>query len=210
MKSTVIVAAKRTPIGSLLGSLSGVKATSLGACSIKAVLEQSKLSVNDIDQVILGNVVSAGIGQAPARQAAIKAGLSHKTICTTVNKVCASGMKSVTLGSQSIALGQSKVIIAGGFESMSLTPHYVYHRKGISYGNGVLLDGIYHDGLQDAYDNVPMGVCAEKTVRDYNISREAQDDYCSLSYKRTLDVIKLNNNFHDEICNVEIENPKTK
>lgn len=210
MKSTVIVAAKRTPIGSLLGSLSSVKASSLGACTIKAVLDQSKLTSNDIDQVILGNVVSSGIGQAPARQAAIKAGLSHNTICTTINKVCASGMKSVTLGAQSIALGQSKAIIAGGFESMSLTPHYVYHRKGIPYGNGFLLDGIYHDGLLDAFDNVPMGVCAEKTVKDYSISRQSQDDYCELSYSRTKKVINEKNNFNNEICNVEIENPKTK
>jgi acetyl-CoA C-acetyltransferase len=205
MKSVVIVAAKRTPIGSLMGTLSNVKATSLGACAIKGALEESKLKAEEIDQVILGNVISAGIGQAPARQAAIKAGLTHNTICTTINKVCASGMKSVTLGAQSIALGQSQIVVAGGFESMSLTPHYIYYRKGIPYGSGNIVDGIYNDGLLDAYDFTPMGLCAEKTVKDYSISRLAQDDYCELSYKRVKEA-----DFSNEISVVEIENPKTK
>lgn len=205
MKSIVIVSAKRTPIGSLLGSLSSVKATSLGAVSLKAALEESKLKPEEIEQVILGNVVSSGIGQAPARQVSIKSGLPYSTICTTINKVCASGLKSVTLGAQSIALGQSKVVVAGGFESMSMIPHYLYMRKGIAYGNGGVIDGIFNDGLLDPYDNVPMGVCAEKTVKDYKISREEQDDYCELSYKRSKEA-----DFTKEIIGVELENPKTK
>lgn len=205
MKSVVIVAAKRTPIGSLMGILSNVKATSLGAVAIKGALEQSTLKPEEIDQVIMGNVVSAGIGQAPARQAALKAGLPQSTICTTVNKVCASGMKSVTFAAQSIQLNQSKVIIAGGFESMSMTPHYAFIRKPLSYGNSALIDGIYHDGLLDPYDNIPMGICAEKTAKDYQITREHQDNFCELSYKRSKAT-----DFSDEIAPVEIENPKTK
>ena len=205
MKSVVIVAAKRTPIGSLMGMLSNVKATSLGAVAIKSALEQSGLRPEEVDQVIMGNVVSSGIGQAPARQAALKAGLPISTVCTTVNKVCASGMKSVTFGSQSIQLGQSKVVVSGGFECMSMTPHYIYMRKPVVYGGSSLIDGIYNDGLLDAYDNVPMGLCAEKTVKDYSISREAQDNYCELSYKRTKEA-----DFTKEIAPVEIENPKTK
>lgn len=205
MKSVVIVAAKRTPIGSLLGSLSAVKASSLGAVAVRAAVAQAKISPEEVDEVIFGNVVSSGIGQAPARQACIKGGLPINTVCTTVNKVCSSGMKSVTLGAQSIALGHSKVVMAGGFESMSNIPHYAYLRRPVTYGNSGLTDGISHDGLLDAFDGVPMGVCAEKTVKDYSLTRQAQDDYCQLSYKRVKEA-----DFSQEIAPVEIENPKTK
>jgi acetyl-CoA C-acetyltransferase len=204
-KNVVIVAAKRTPIGSLMGSLSEVHATSLGAVAIKGAMKQAKLNSDEIDEVILGNVVSSGIGQAPARQAAIKAGLSVNTVCTTVNKVCSSGMKSVTLGSQSISLGISKTVVTGGFESMSNIPHYASLRKGISYGNAGLVDGIMFDGLMDPYDKVPMGTCAEKTAKEFSISREEQDNYCKLSYERARKA-----NFSDEIEPVEIQNSKTK
>lgn len=204
-KNVVIVAGKRTPIGSLMGSLSDVHASSLGAIAIKGAMKQAKLSSDEIDEVIMGNVVSAGIGQAPARQAAIKAGLSVNTVCTTVNKVCSSGMKSVTLGSQSISLGVSKIVVTGGFESMSNIPHYASLRKGTTYGNSPLIDGILCDGLMDPYDKVPMGVCAEKTVKEFSISREEQDNFCKLSYDRARKA-----KFTDEIEPVEIQNPKTK
>lgn len=199
-RSVVIVAGKRTPIGSLMGSLSSVKAPSLSAITIRSALKQSRLNPEEIDEVILGNVLSAGIGQAPARQAAIKAGLPVSTVCTTINKVCASGMKSMTLGAQSILLGNSNAVLTGGFESMSLVPHLSYNRKGMLYGNGLLLDSIFHDGLLDPYDNIPMGSCSEKTVRDYSISRQAQDDYTELTYKRASEA-----DFSTEITSVDLE-----
>lgn len=201
----VIVAAKRTPIGSLNGALKEVQATSLGAVAIKGCLKQANLSTSEIDEVILGNVISAGIGQAPARQAAIKAQLSTSTICTTINKVCSSGMKSITMGAQSIALGDSKIVVAGGFESMSNVPHYIFMRKAISFGGSSVSDGIQLDGLSDFFDKVPMGVFAEKTVKDNNISRESQDKYCHQSYKRAIAA-----DFSEEIEPVEIFNTKTK
>lgn len=199
-RSVVIVAGKRTPIGSLMGSLSTVKAPSLSAITIRAALKESRLNAEEIDEVILGNVLSAGIGQAPARQAAVKAGLPVSTVCTTINKVCASGLKSMTLGAQSIQLGHSNTVLAGGFESMSLVPHLSYNRKGMLYGNGLLLDSIFHDGLLDPYDNIPMGSCSEKTVKDYKISRQAQDDYTELTYKRASQA-----DFANEITSVDLE-----
>lgn len=205
MKNVVIVAAKRTAIGSLMGSLSAVKATSLGAAAIQGAMKQATLNQDEVDEAIFGNVLSAGQGQAPARQAVIKSGLGKHTVCTTINKVCASGIKSISLGAQSIALGKSKVVLTGGFESMSFAPHLVYARKPMIYGNGILLDSIYHDGLLDAYDNVAMGVCAEKTAKDYSISREEQDNYCELSYSRAQKA-----DFSQEITSVDIEDPKTK
>lgn len=204
-KKIVIVSGKRTPIGTLMSSLADVHGPSLGAIAIKAALKQSTLKAEEIDEVIMGNVVSSGSGQAPARQAALKAGLPESTVCTTINKVCASGMKSITLGYQSIILGNSNVVVAGGFESMSNTPHYLYLRKQIPYGNSVAVDGIFHDGLMDPFDKIPMGLCAEKTVRDYKITREDNDKYCHLSYKRAKEA-----NFSEEITPVDIENPKTK
>ena len=205
IKKVVIVAAKRTPIGCFNGALSEVHASSLGAIAIKGALKESKLNPEEIDEVIMGNVVSAGVGQAPARQAAIKAGLSKNTVCTTVNKVCSSGMKSITMGAQSIALGDSEIVVAGGFENMSLIPHYMSLRKPVLFGEGRAADGIQYDGLTDYFAKVPMGVCAEKTVKDYKITREEQDEYCHLSYTRARDT-----DFSGEIEPVEIENPRTK
>lgn len=205
LKNVVIVAAKRTPIGSLMGCLADVQATSLGAVAVMGAMTQANIKPEDVEEVILGNVVSAGIGQAPARQVALKSGLLVSTTCTTVNKVCASGMKSVTLGYQSIALGDSNCVVAGGFESMSNIPHYMFARKPVTYGSVPLIDGIYHDGLLDAYDKVPMGLCAEKTAKDFEITREDQDKYCNLSYQRALKA-----DFKDEIVSVELQNPKTK
>jgi len=204
-KNVVIVAGKRTPIGSLLGQFSNVHATSLGAIAIKGAMKQSNIQKEDIDEVIMGNVISAGIGQAPARQAAIKAGLGLNTVSTTVNKVCASGIKSITLATQSIQTGQSSCVVAGGMENMSLVPHYIYQRQGNKYGDIKLIDGIQFDGLTDYYDRIAMGNCAEKTVKEYSITREEQDKYAHQSYERT-----LNADFSNEIENVEIEDPRTK
>ncbi|CAK93742.1 unnamed protein product (macronuclear) [Paramecium tetraurelia] len=203
MKAAYIVSAARTPIGCFLGKLSKVKATELGATAIKGALSQVSIPQDAIDEAILGNVCSAGIGQAPARQAVIKAGLPSSTPCTTINKVCSSGMKSVTFGSQSIQLGQSNIVITGGFESMSNIPHYINARQPLKYGDGKLLDGLATDGLSDAYSNVAMGVCAEKTVNDLKLTRQLQDDYTITSYERALESIKTGRWAH-EITPVQV------
>jgi acetyl-CoA C-acetyltransferase len=185
MKKVYIVSAVRTPIGSFGGVLAGVSATQLGASAIKGAIEKSGVAPEHIQEVFMGNVVSANLGQAPARQAAIFAGLPEQVICTTINKVCASGMKAIAFAAQSIQLGINDLVIAGGMESMSQIPHYVPGaRWGLKYGNGELIDGLAKDGLTDVYNQKAMGVCADATATRYQISREAQDAFAIESYRR--------------------------
>ena len=185
MKKVVIVSAARTPIGSFMGALSTVTAPHLGAAAIKGALEKINLDVNLVDEVIMGNVIQAGVGQAPARQAALYAGLPNSVIATTVNKVCASGMKSVMQGAQAIMAGDAEIIVAGGMENMSLIPHYVHMRNGVKFGPTSMLDGMQKDGLVDAYDNNAMGVSADLCASEYKITREAQDAFAIQSYERS-------------------------
>uniref|UniRef100_UPI0040488086 acetyl-CoA C-acyltransferase n=3 Tax=Roseivirga sp. TaxID=1964215 RepID=UPI0040488086 len=185
MNEVYIVSAGRTPIGSFGGQLAGFTATQLGSLAIKGALEKAGLDGKFVQEVLMGNVVSAGLGQAPARQAALGAGLSNEVPCTTINKVCASGMKSVMFGAQSIMLGLQDVVVAGGMESMTNIPYYIPKaRYGYKYGHGELLDGLMKDGLWEVYNEFPMGNCADNTAREMGISREAQDDYAINSYKR--------------------------
>jgi acetyl-CoA C-acetyltransferase len=184
-KRVVIVSAVRTPIGSFMGGLSTVSAPKLGAVAIKGALEKIQLDPNLVDEVFMGNVVQAGVGQAPARQAALFAGLPEKVTCTTVNKVCASGMKSVMFGAQAIACGDAEIVVAGGMESMSLIPHYLQMRNGTKFGPTTMVDGMQKDGLLDAYDNSAMGVFADLCATEYNISREEQDNFTIQSYERS-------------------------
>jgi len=185
MEEVFIVAAARTPIGSFGGSLAGFTATQLGSIAIKGSLERSGVDPNQVDEVFFGNVVSAGLGQAPARQAALGAGIGFNVPCTTVNKVCASGMKSVMLGAQSIMLGINDVVVTGGMESMSNIPYYIPKaRYGYKYGHGQLIDGLMHDGLWEVYNNFAMGNCADHTAKEMKISREEQDEFAINSYKR--------------------------
>ena len=184
-KRIVIVSAARTPIGSFMGSLSNVSAPQLGATAIKGALDKIALDYNLVDEVIMGNVVQAGVGQAPARQAAIFAGLPNTVIATTINKVCASGMKAVMQAAQSITAGDAEIVVAGGMENMSLIPHYMNLRNGNKFGPATMIDGMQKDGLTDAYDNSAMGVCADLCATEYNISREAQDNYAIQSYQRS-------------------------
>lgn len=184
-KKVVIVSAARTPIGSFMGALSTVPAPKLGAAAIKGALEKINLDPNKVDEVLMGNVVQAGTGQAPARQAALLAGLSNEVPCTTVNKVCASGMKAIMQGAQAIANGDADVIVAGGMENMSMIPHYANLRTGVKFGGTAFVDGMQRDGLSDAYENQAMGVYADATATEYNISREAQDEFAISSYKKS-------------------------
>lgn len=185
MKEVVIVSAVRTPIGSFMGALSGIPAPRLGAAAIKGALDTIGLNPVLVDEVIMGHVVQAGCGQAPARQAAIFAGLPDTVPCTTINKVCASGMKAIMQAAQSIALGDSEIVIAGGMENMSLIPHYVHMRNGQKFGPATLEDGMQRDGLVDVYDQHAMGVCADACATEYEFSREDQDQYAIQSYKRS-------------------------
>jgi acetyl-CoA acetyltransferase family protein len=185
LKKVVIVSAVRTPIGSFMGGLSTVSAPRLGAIVIKGALDKIQLDPNLVDEVFMGNVVQAGEGQAPARQAAIYAGLPNTVACTTVNKVCASGMKSVMLGVQAIQCGDAEIVIAGGMENMSLIPHYMHLRNGYKFGSATMIDGMQKDGLTDAYDNNAMGVCADLCASEYKITREEQDNYAIQSYERS-------------------------
>mgnify|MGYP005724628563 CR=1 FL=1 len=203
MKEVVIVSVARTPIGSFMGSLSSVPATRLGAVAIKGALKKINLQPEMVDEVYMGNVVSAGLGQAPARQSAIYAGIPETVPCTTVNKVCASGMKSIMLAAQSIALGDSDVVVAGGMENMSMIPHYQYARNGNKFGPITIEDGMQRDGLVDAYDKVAMGVCADACATKYNFSREDQDAYAIQSYHRSAAAWKAGK-FSDEIVPVAI------
>ena len=203
MKEVVIVAAVRTPIGSFLGSLSTIPAPKLGATAIKGALDKINLSPNMVDEVIMGNVVQAGTGQAPARQAAIYAGIPENVPCTTVNKVCASGMKCIMQAAQSIALGDTEIIVAGGMENMSSIPHYLHLRNGHKFGPATLTDGMQKDGLVDVYDGNAMGVCADACADKYDYSREEQDAYAIQSYTRSENAWK-SGKFKDEVVPVEV------
>jgi acetyl-CoA C-acetyltransferase len=203
MKEVVIVSVARTPIGSFMGSLSAIPATKLGAIAIKGALEKINLSPEMVEEVYMGNVVSAGLGQAPARQAAIYAGIPDTVPCTTVNKVCASGMKAIMLAAQTIALGDADIIVAGGMENMSSIPHYQHARSGSKFGPITMEDGMQKDGLVDAYDKVPMGVCADDCATEYNFSREDQDAFAIQSYNRSSKAWSTGK-YADEIVPVEI------
>ncbi len=206
-KEVYIISAVRTPMGSFLGGLSSVPATELGAIAIKGALEKANLSGNHIDEVYMGNVLQAGVGQAPARQAAIGAGLSKEVPCTTINKVCASGMKSIILGAQSILAGDNEIVVAGGMENMSQTPHYLDGRNGMKFGNIAMLDGITKDGLLDVYSKVPMGNCAELCAKEYGFSREDQDQFAITSYKRAAAAWQAGK-FNNEIVPVSVPQRK--
>jgi acetyl-CoA C-acetyltransferase len=184
-KKIVIVSAVRTPIGSFMGSLSTVSAPQLGAAAIKGALSKINLDPNLVDEVFMGNVVQAGVGQAPARQAALYAGLSNEVACTTVNKVCASGMKAIMFGAQAIMTGDAEIVVAGGMENMSMIPHYLHMRNGLKFGPTTMLDGMQKDGLVDAYDNNAMGVSADLCATEYKITREEQDAFAIQSYERS-------------------------
>jgi acetyl-CoA C-acetyltransferase len=185
MKKVVIVSAVRTPIGSFMGALSTVSASHLGAVAIKGAINKINLDPALVNEVYMGNVVQAGVGQAPARQAAIYAGLSNEVTCTTINKVCASGMKSVMMGAQAIMCGDAEIVVAGGMENMSMIPHYLHLRNGVKFGPTSMIDGMQKDGLVDAYDNNAMGVAADLCAAEYKISREEQDNFAIQSYERS-------------------------
>lgn len=207
MKKVVIVSAARTPIGSFMGALSTIPAPKLGAVAIKGALEKINLKPEMVDEVLMGNVVQAGTGQAPARQAALFAGLPNTVPCTTVNKVCASGMKAITQGAQSIALGENEIVVAGGMENMSLIPHYAYLRSGTKFGPTTMVDGMQKDGLVDAYDQNAMGVCADACATEYEFSREDQDNFAIQSYKRSAEAWKAGK-FANEVVPVEVPQRK--
>ena len=208
MNEVYIVAAARTPIGSFGGKLAGFTTTQLGSFAIKGALEKAGVDAKEVQEVYMGNVVSAGLGQAPARQAALGAGISDNVPCTTINKVCSSGMKSVMIAAQSIMVGAQDVIVAGGMESMSNIPYYIPKaRYGYKYGNGELIDGLVKDGLWEVYNEFPMGNCADNTAKEMNISREAQDEYAINSYKRSAAATEAGK-FKDEIIPVAIPQRK--
>jgi acetyl-CoA C-acetyltransferase len=208
MQEVYIISAVRTPIGSFGGSLSSVSATQLGAAAIKGAIEKAGISADQVEEVYMGNVISANVGQAPARQAAIYAGLKPETVCTTINKVCASGTKAIMLAAQSIMLGQRSIMIAGGMESMSNVPYYLDKaRTGYRLGEGKLIDGLLKDGLIDVYDNLHMGLAAENTAKELNISRQQQDEYAIQSYKRSADATEKGL-FRNEIVPVEVAQKK--
>lgn len=208
LNDVVIVSATRTPIGSFQGSLSSLSATKLGAVAIQGAIERAGIDKEQIQEVYMGNVCQGGVGQAPARQATIFAGLPKSTICTTINKVCASGMKSVMLASQALQCGHQDVILAGGMESMSNVPYYM-KRGATPYGGVHLDDGIVMDGLTDVYNKFHMGNCAENTAKKYNITREQQDEFAIKSYKRSADAWK-NKIFQDELVNVNVPQKRGK
>jgi len=185
IKKVVIVSAVRTPIGSFMGGLSSLTASQLGSFAIKGALDRINLDPNQVDEVYMGNVVQAGVGQAPARQAALGAGIPYTVPCTTVNKVCASGMKAVINAAQAIALGDASVVIAGGMESMSNIPHYMHMRKGVKFGPAAMEDGMQKDGLVDPFDKNAMGVLADNCATKYSFSREDQDAFAIESYRRS-------------------------
>ncbi|WP_046755397.1 acetyl-CoA C-acyltransferase [Kordia jejudonensis] len=202
-KEVVIVAAARTPIGSFLGALSTIPAPKLGATAIKGALAQINLAPEHVQEVIMGNVVQAGTGQAPARQAAIFAGIPDTVPCTTVNKVCASGMKAVMQAAQAIALGDADIVVAGGMENMSLIPHYYHARQATKFGPAKMEDGMQKDGLVDVYDNVAMGVCADACATEYEFSREDQDAFAIQSYERSAKAW-AEGKFANEVVPVEV------
>jgi acetyl-CoA C-acetyltransferase len=204
MKEVYIVSAVRTPIGSFGGSLASLSAVQLGAVAVKGALQKAGVDPKLVQELFMGNVISAGLGQAPATQVAAAAGLGFEVPCTLVNKVCASGMKAVMFGAQSIMLGQNDIVVAGGMESMSNIPYYLMKaRYGYKYGNGELIDGLQHDGLTDVYNHCAMGVCADNTAKEMKISREDQDQYAINSYKRSA-ASWSSGRFKDEVIPVEI------
>lgn len=204
MKEVVIVSAVRTPIGSFGGSLSSVPATTLGGVAIKGALEKVSLSADKVDEVYMGNVLQANLGQAPARQAAMAAGLTHVVPCTTINKVCSSGMKSIMLAAQSIMCGDNDIVIAGGMENMSSVPHYFANgRNGQKLGDMKLVDGLIKDGLTDVYNKIHMGNCAELCAKEMNFSREQQDAFAIESYNRSASAWE-NGKFKDEVVPVAV------
>lgn len=205
-----IVSAKRTPFGSFGQSLSSVSATGLGAAALSAALKAARLPPEAIEEVFMGNVCSANVGQAPARQAALGASIPFSVPATTINKVCASGMKSIMLGAQSIALGQAEFIAAGGMENMSQIPYYApQQRWGSKYGDALLIDGLAKDGLRDAFEQVPMGVLADRVAAAQKISREAQDDYALASYDRA-EKAWAEGAFSEEVAPIEVQERKAK
>ena len=185
MRKVVIVSAKRTPIGKFLGGLATIPAPQLGAIAIKGALEAAGIQPLEVDEVIMGNVLQAGVGQAPARQAALMAGIPDTVPCTTINKVCSSGMKSISMAAQAIAAGDAEVVVAGGMENMSLAPHIVPMRTGLKFGSTQLIDVMQKDGLLDAFDQVVMGVFADATAEKHQVSREEQDAFAIESYRRS-------------------------
>jgi acetyl-CoA C-acetyltransferase len=204
MKEVYIVSAVRTPIGSFGGSLTSLSATKLGSTAVRAALAKINLEASQINELFIGNVISSGLGQAPATQVAVGAGLGYNIPCTLVNKVCASGMKAIMLGAQSIMLGQNDVVVAGGMESMSNIPYYLMKaRYGYKFGNDQLIDGLSYDGLTDVYNHCAMGVCSDNTAKEMNISRQAQDEYAINSYKRSA-AAWASGKFKDEVIPVEI------
>ncbi|QED37053.1 acetyl-CoA C-acyltransferase [Antarcticibacterium arcticum] len=207
MKEVVIVSAARTPIGSFMGSLSTVPATKLGSIAIKGALNKINLKPELVDEVLMGNVVQAGVGQAPARQAALGAGIPDTVPCTTVNKVCASGMKSIMQGAQAIMLGDANIVVAGGMENMSMIPHYLHLRTGQKFGPATMVDGMQKDGLVDAYDHNAMGTCADLCATEHNFSREDQDAFAIKSYERSAKAWK-EGKFDNEIVPVEVPQRK--
>ncbi|MFO0358417.1 MAG: acetyl-CoA C-acyltransferase [Sphingobacteriaceae bacterium] len=208
MKEVYIVSAVRTPMGSFGGVFAGISATQLGAIAIKGALDKIKLDGKLVNEVFMGSVLQANLGQAPARQAAKFAGLPNEVNCTTVNKVCASGMKSIALAAQSIMLGDNDVVVAGGMESMSNAVYYLENNRwGAKYGNGTVIDGLAKDGLTDVYGNVPMGNCAELCAKDMNFTREQQDAFAIESYKRSAAAWSAGK-FNDEIVPVTVKTKK--
>lgn len=208
MKDVYICSAVRTPIGSFGGMFKGVSATQLGAAAIKGALEKAGVEAKEVDEVFMGNVVSAGLGQAPARQASIFAGISNEVPCTTINKVCSSGMKSIMIAAQNIMLGNGDLIVAGGMESMTNIPFYMPNaRYGQGYGHGKIMDGLVLDGLTDVYNQSAMGVCADATAKEYNITREEQDEFAIKSYKRSAASTE-NGLFKQEIVPVSVPQRK--
>lgn len=208
MKEVYIVSAVRTPIGSFGGSLAPLSAVQLGGIAVKGALQKIGLDPKQVQEVFIGNVISAGLQQAPATQVAVAAGLGYNIPCTLVNKVCASGMKAIMLGAQSIMLGQNDVVVAGGMESMSNIPYYLQKaRYGYKYGNGELLDGLTYDGLTDVYNHCAMGVCADNTAKEMSISRQDQDTYAINSYKRSAAAWAAGK-FKDEVVPVELIDKK--
>ena len=208
MKEVVIVAAVRTPVGSYLGSLSSLKGPELGAIVIKEAVKRANIKPEDVSEVIMGCVLPAGMGQAPARQASIYAGLPDSVPCLTINKVCGSGLKAVMLAEQAIKCGDAEIVIAGGFESMSNVPYYLDKaRTGYRMGNGTVIDGMVHDGLWDVYNNYHMGSAAEMCAKELNITREEQDAFAEQSYKKAMNAVEKGF-FKDEIMPVEIKDRK--
>lgn len=208
MKEVYIVSAVRTPMGSFGGSLASVSATKLGAAAIKGALDKIKLDGKLVNEVFMGAVLQANLGQAPARQAAKFAGLPDHVSATTINKVCASGMKAISLGAQSIMLGDNDIVIAGGMESMSQVPFYLDStRWGAKYGNGITIDGLAKDGLVDVYSNLPMGNCAEICAKEMNFTREQADEFAINSYKKSA-AAWANGHFKEEVVSVTVKTKK--